>query len=107
MRGKFTSALCGVIAASVLATPIDALAAPPSAPNQASLRLPDPAANVYYRRYYRGYPYRYGYRRGYRYGYAYDPSGAIFGAAALGIAAAGVAAATAPHYYYGYPGWGW
>ena len=103
MRGKFTSVLCGAVAASVLATPIDALAAP----NQASLRLPGPTANIYYRRYYRGYPYRYGYRRGYRYGYAYDPSGAIFGAAALGIAAAGVAAATAPRYYYGYPGWGW
>ncbi len=107
MRGKFTSVLCGAVAASVLATPIDALAAPPAAPNQASLRLPGQTADVYYRRYYRGYPYRYGYRRGYRYGYAYDPSGAIFGAAALGIAAAGVAAATAPRYYYGYPGWGW
>lgn len=105
MRGNFTSALCGMIAASVLAAPIEVQAAPPSAPNQAGLRLPELTADVYYRRYYRRYPYRYGYRRGY--GYAYDPSGAIFGAAAVGMVAAGVAAATAPRYYYGYPGWGW
>jgi hypothetical protein len=102
MHGNIKSALCGAlcVAASGLAAPADVLAAPASAPNQASVRLPDSIEYVY-RRYYR------------RYGYRYDPSGAIFAGAALGLAAAGVAAASQPHYYYGYPryygypGWGW
>jgi len=105
MHGNLKSAFCGAlcVAASVFAAPVDLLAAPASVPNQASVKLPDPTDNVYYRRYYRRY----------RYGYRYDPSGAIFAGASLGLRAAGVAAASQPHYYYGYPeyyghpGWGW
>jgi|SRR5208283_3728054 hypothetical protein len=98
MHKNFRSALCGAlcVTASVFAAPVDVLAAPPSAPNQESVRLPDSIASVYYRRHYRHY----------RYGYRYDPSGAIFAGAALGLVGAGVAAATQPR-YYGYPGYGW
>ncbi|ARN80489.1 hypothetical protein [Methylocystis bryophila] len=107
MRGKFNSALCGVlcVATAVFGAPVEALAGPASLADQASLRQPAPVDYVHYRRYHRRY-YRYG----------YDPSGAIFAGAAMGLMAAGVAAASQPRYYYGYPGyygypvyggWGW